>query len=181
MAESDTVEDERGVSRAEAIAIIGLSCRLPMASGPDAFWRLLSDGLNAVTRMPAERWETATSSGQETCEPGTMDTCWGGFLDQVDQFDPGFFGISPREAVAMDPRQRLTLELGWETLEDAGIVPATLRESQLGVFVGPWATTTRPCRRAEADIPSDTMPLPVYIGALSPTGCPTAWVCADRA
>src|SRR5262249_9935295 len=106
------------------------------ASGPDAFWRLLSDEVNAVTRMPAGRWDTVTLPDQEACGPGTTDAGWGGFLDQVDQFDPGFFGISPREAVAMDPRQRLMLELGWETLENAGIVPGTLRESRLGVFVG---------------------------------------------
>jgi acyl transferase domain-containing protein len=109
-----------GDYRCEPVAIIGLSCRLPGAADPEAFWRLLADGVNAVTEAPA---------GRENARPG-------GYLDGVDRFDAGFFGIPPREAAAMDPQQRLMLELAWEALEDAGILPSDLRESRSGVFVG---------------------------------------------
>jgi acyl transferase domain-containing protein/NADPH:quinone reductase-like Zn-dependent oxidoreductase len=109
------------------IAVVGMSCRLPMAADPEAFWRLLSEGASAVGQVPADRWNA------RTVPPAARH---GAFLDRVDAFDAGFFGISPREAVAMDPRQRLVLELSWEALEDAAIVPAALDGSRTGVFVG---------------------------------------------
>jgi len=111
----------------EPIAIIGIGCRFPGADGPSAFWQLLFDGVDAVTEVPPQRWSPDTA--------GTA-TRWGGFLDQVDQFDPQFFGISPREATRMDPQQRLLLEVTWEALEDAGQVPERLAGSRTGVFIG---------------------------------------------
>jgi phthiocerol/phenolphthiocerol synthesis type-I polyketide synthase C len=112
----------------EPIAIIGIGCRFPGADGPAAFWRLLANGADAVTETPPDRWRADASD--------TAATRWGGFLDQVDKFDPQFFGISPREAARMDPQQRLLLEVAWEALEDAGQVPERLARSRTGVFVG---------------------------------------------
>ncbi|WP_372665979.1 SDR family NAD(P)-dependent oxidoreductase [Amycolatopsis kentuckyensis] len=102
----------------DGVAVVGMSCRLPGAPDPAAFWRLLRTGTDAVTPVPAGR-----------VDPGLGR---GGFLDRVGDFDPAFFGISPREAAAMDPQQRLMLELGWEALEDAGLLPG----GNTGVFVG---------------------------------------------
>ena len=112
----------------ELIAIIGIGCRFPRADGPSAFWRLLSDGADAITEIPPDRWDADALAN--------ATTCWGGFLDQVDQFDPQFFGISPRESARMDPQQRLLLEVAWEALEDAGQVPERLAGSPTGVFIG---------------------------------------------
>ncbi|MCR6483205.1 type I polyketide synthase [Amycolatopsis sp. OK19-0408] len=106
----------------EDIAIVGLACRFARADGPEQFWRLLRDGVDAVTEAPPDR--------------GAGGPRFGSFLPTVDGFDAAFFGISPREAAVMDPQQRLALELSWEALEDAGIVPASLRGGRTGVFVG---------------------------------------------
>ncbi|QKV74031.1 type I polyketide synthase [Amycolatopsis sp. Hca4] len=121
----------------DAVAVIGLSCRLPQAADHAAFWRLLAGGTDAITE--ATRWDAGPAGGEDGASPGRARTRWGGFLDDVDQFDAGFFGISPREAAAMDPQQRLMLELSWEALEHAGIVPATLAGRPVGVFVGAFA------------------------------------------
>ncbi|MDX6353294.1 MAG: hypothetical protein QOF98_197, partial [Streptomyces sp.] len=115
----------------DAVAIVGISCRLPKAPDPEAFWDLLRRGADGITAAPADRW-----GGEELDGVPTR----GGFLDRIDTFDPGFFGISPREATLMDPQQRLMLELAWECLEDAGIVPERLRATQTSVFVGAIAS-----------------------------------------
>ncbi|MGW2478133.1 beta-ketoacyl synthase N-terminal-like domain-containing protein, partial [Streptomyces sp. NPDC001665] len=105
------------------IAVIGLACRLPGAADPAAFWDLLGRGGDAVGEAPADRGAAGAPAR-------------GGFLDEVDRFDAGFFSVPPREAAAMDPQQRLLLELGWEALEEAGIVPGTLAGSRTAVYAG---------------------------------------------
>jgi acyl transferase domain-containing protein/SAM-dependent methyltransferase len=120
----------------EPIAIIGIGCRFPNANNPESFWKLLHNGIDAIAQVPKDRWDVDAFYDPDPATPGKMNTRWGGFLDMVDQFDPGFFGISPREAERMDPQQRLVLEVAWEALEDAGVVPKHLAGSQTGVFIG---------------------------------------------
>ena len=128
--------DARSDLASESIAIIGIGCRFPGSSGPQEFWQSIRDGVDAITEVPADRFNLAEVYDSDPTVPGKISTRWGGFVDQVDQFDPQFFGISPREAARMDPQQRLLLEVTWEALEDAGQVPETLTGSQTGVFVG---------------------------------------------
>jgi acyl transferase domain-containing protein len=120
----------------EPIAIVGIGCRFPGANGPDEFWNLLHDGVDAITEVPPERWNVDDLYDADSRTPGKMITRWGGFLDNVDRFDREFFGISPREASAIDPQQRLLLETTWEALEDAGQIRTALAGSDTGVFVG---------------------------------------------
>ncbi|NEN98357.1 MAG: acyltransferase domain-containing protein [Moorea sp. SIO3I7] len=120
----------------EAIAIIGLGCRFPGARNPEEYWRLLCNGVDAITEIPADRWDIDAFYDPKPGTPGKMSTRWGGFLEQVDQFDPQFFGITPRETVYIDPQQRLLLEVAWEALDNAGQVLEKLAHSNTGVFVG---------------------------------------------
>jgi acyl transferase domain-containing protein/acyl carrier protein len=121
---------------AEAIAIIGIGCRFPGAKDARAFWDLLRNGVDAIREVPAERFNLRDFFDPDPSAPGKMVTRWGGFIDQVDQFDAQFFGISPREAARMDPQQRLLLEVTWEALEDAGQVRERLAGTPTGVFIG---------------------------------------------
>jgi acyl transferase domain-containing protein/NADPH:quinone reductase-like Zn-dependent oxidoreductase/short-subunit dehydrogenase len=124
-------------ARSEPLAIVGMGCRFPGgAASPQAFWQLLHEGVDAITEVPVDRWDGTALYHPDPTMPGRVSSRWGGFLDQVDQFDAGFFGISPREAAQMDPQQRLLLEVAWEALEDAGQTTDTLAGSATGVFVG---------------------------------------------
>ena len=118
------------------IAIVGMSCRLPGADSPEALWNMLCNGVNAVTEVPATRWNVDRFYHVDPKKAGAMYTIRGGFLDQVDQFDAPCFGIAPREAIHMDPQQRLILELAWEVFEDGGFPHHQLAGSATGVFFG---------------------------------------------
>ncbi|WP_394845470.1 acyltransferase domain-containing protein [Pendulispora brunnea] len=110
----------------EPIAIVGMACRFPGgADSPEAFWRLLRDGVDATGPAPSDRWDAEA-----------LDVRRGGFLAEVDHFDAGLFHISAREAAAIDPQHRIFWELCWEALERAGRAPRGLSGSATGVFVG---------------------------------------------
>ena len=123
-------------ARSEPIAIVGMACRFPGAHNPQEYWSLLRGGVNAIREVPSDRWGLDEYYDPDVSAPAKMVTKWGGFLDRIDDFDADFFGISPREAVRVDPQHRLLLEIAWETLEDAGIQPASLAESKTGVYIG---------------------------------------------
>lgn len=124
-------------SRDEPMAIVGIGCRLPGgSSSPSAFWELLSNGVDAIREVPAERWRADEVYARAGHTPGLVVPRWGGFLEGIDGFDAAFFGISSREAQGMDPQQRLLLEVSWEALEDGGLPPLSLRGSRTGVFMG---------------------------------------------
>ena len=97
---------------------------------------MLRNGRDAVTEVPAERWDVEAYYDADPDAPGRMNTRWGAFLGNVDRFDAGFFGIAPREAAVMDPQQRLLLEVSWEALEHAGQAPDRLERSPTGVYFG---------------------------------------------
>ncbi|WP_374199622.1 type I polyketide synthase [Micromonospora sp. NBRC 110038] len=122
----------------DPIVIVGMGCRFPAGAGsPEEFWRLLADGVDAMSDFPTDRhWDLTALHHPDPGHPGASYVTQGAFLADAGAFDAGFFGISPREAVAMDPQQRLLLEVSWAAIEDARIDPLTLRGGRVGVFAG---------------------------------------------
>lgn len=121
----------------DPIAVIGIGCRFPgSANDPRSYWQMLRDGVDAITEVPGDRWDVEAHYDPDPDARGKTYTRWGGFVDSIDRFDAHFFSISPREAAAMDPQQRMLLEVVWEALEHAGVASPSLAGSDSGVFVG---------------------------------------------
>src|SRR3954451_19774583 len=121
----------------DRIAIIGIGCRFPgSVNDAESFWNLLVEGRDAVSEVPADRWNVERYYDPEPGIAGKTFAKRAGFLDQIDKFDPQFFGISPREAPYVDPQHRLLLETAWEAIENAGVVLDFEKGSDIGVFVG---------------------------------------------
>jgi len=130
--------EELEAARPEPVAIVGMGCRFPGgANNPELYWRLLSEGTDAIREIPRERWSIGDYYDPNPDTPGKMSTRWGGFLDvPVDRFDAAFFRVSPREAMSLDPQHRLLLEVVWEALEDAGQVPSALSGTSCAFYSG---------------------------------------------
>ncbi|MEM6601842.1 MAG: SDR family NAD(P)-dependent oxidoreductase, partial [Verrucomicrobiota bacterium] len=124
------------------IAIIGMSGRYPGSRDLTGFWENLKGGKDSVTEVPKARWDVDRYYDAQRGKAGKINSRWGGFIEDVDKFDPLFFKISPREAELMDPQERLFLEIAWEVMEDGGYTPAQLSyyttkdELKTGVYVG---------------------------------------------
>src|ERR1700759_4071572 len=118
------------------IAIVAFSCRVPGAPDPEAFWEVLSGGVDAIREVPEDRFDIGEFYDPDPDTPGKIYSRFGGYLDGIDGFDPEFFGISPRGAVWIEPQQRLMLETVWEGLERAGYAPSALRGSRTGILAG---------------------------------------------
>lgn len=127
----------------DPIVIVGYHCHFPGARNIDEFWQNLMDGRDAISKIPADRWDWRAIDGDPKIEPGKTNIHWGGFCDDLWKFDPAFFNISPREALLMDPQQRLLMTCVWKTLEDAGHDPTSFAGKKIGIFAGTAASDYR--------------------------------------
>ena len=129
-------QSQNYINKNRDIAIIGLDGRYPEAENLEKFWQNLVDGRDCISEIPLERWDYKKYFEAVKNKQGKIYSKWGGFIQDVDKFDPLFFGISPRDAELMDPQERLFLETVWNTLEDAGYTRFELSKHNVGVFVG---------------------------------------------
>lgn len=120
----------------EAVAIIGISGKMPDAENVEEYWEHLNEKKDSVREIPKERWDYKEYEGKTNTESGKNGTKWGAFLKRVDCFDPLFFHILPSDAETMDPQARLIIEETWKAIENAGYKPSSLSQSRTGVFIG---------------------------------------------
>lgn len=128
--------NSKGSEKSLDIAIIGMSGKYPLADDLDMFWENLKSGKDCIREIPRDRWNANEFFDANKDHVGTSYSKWGGFIDDVDKFDPLFFNISPGDAELMDPQERLFLETSWNTIEDAGYSRESLAGRNIGVFVG---------------------------------------------
>ncbi|RPE06775.1 beta-ketoacyl synthase N-terminal-like domain-containing protein [Paenibacillus polymyxa] len=133
-------ESRSSLSHAEddytPIAVIGIGGMMPQSDSIEDFWTHLCDSHDLITEIPSNRWDWREYHGDAMRERNKTLCKWGGFLKDVDTFEPSFFHMSPKEAEIMDPQQRKFLEIAWKTIEDAGYKPSALAGSLTGVFIG---------------------------------------------
>jgi acyl transferase domain-containing protein/tryptophanase/acyl carrier protein/SAM-dependent methyltransferase len=121
---------------AQPIAIVGMAGAMPASDDLEAFWDNLSNARDLISEVPRDRWNWEEYYGDPLKELNKSNSKWGGFMRNVDKFDPLFFGISPREAQMMDPQQRIFLQTVWQAIEDSGQKVSDLSGTRTGLFVG---------------------------------------------
>jgi polyketide synthase PksN len=120
----------------QPIAVVGMSGVMPQSADLQEFWEHLRQGRDLISLIPEDRWRWQDFYGDPLQESNKTNSKWGGFMKEVDKFDPLFFGIAPREAQMMDPQQRIFLQTVWQAIEDSGHRVADLAGTKTGLFVG---------------------------------------------
>ena len=120
----------------QAVAIVGIGCRFPGADGPDAFWSLLERRGRGIREISADRWSLDGFFDPDPDAPDRSYAKHAGLLEHIRRFDPAFFGLSRREAAAMDPQQRILLQVAYDAVADSGMPLRRLSQAETGVFIG---------------------------------------------
>ena len=127
-------------STQDGIAIIGIGCRYPGVHGPLGFLDLIRSDRSTVSAPPEGRialgYDIDRYLDPRPRVPGKISSPYAGFLDEPEQFDPAPFGLMPRDVRAMEPQQRLMLEVTWDAFQDAGIPPDSLQGERVAVMIG---------------------------------------------
>ena len=123
----------------DAVAVVGMACRLPGANDIEELWDLISSGRSTVTRVPQDRVDIEHSfRALQDQKWASKQQWWGNFISDIGSFDHSFFRMSPREAASMDPQQRILLETAYQAMESSGYLGSHQRETgdPVGVFLG---------------------------------------------
>jgi len=128
------------LAKSDPIAVVGIGCRYADARGPAEFWEIVRSGRNTVRDAPQHRIDLGYDIDHfydpRLRIPGKISSIKAGFLEHPELFDPAAFGIAPRDALTMEPQQRLMVEVTWDALEDAGIVPESIMGERVAVMFG---------------------------------------------
>ncbi|MFF2514316.1 SDR family NAD(P)-dependent oxidoreductase [Streptomyces sp. NPDC058086] len=142
------------------IAIVGMACMFPGAPDLATFWANVLAGEDAVTEVPATRWDAELYHDPRGAGEKTPSR-WGGFLPEI-PFEPLRYGIPPASLPAIEPVQLLALEAARRALEDSGYGSRSFDRARASVVFG---------AEAGSDL-SNAMTLrsvlPAYLGSLPP-------------
>lgn len=128
--------DKRVEQGEKEVEVVGMACRFPGADDYDTFWQNLVEGCTSVCEVPGSRWDWRDFWGDPARQGNKMYAKWGGFMDDVDCFDPLFFGMAPKEADYLDPQHRIFLQAVWHAIEDAGYAVSDFAKRRVGVYAG---------------------------------------------
>ncbi len=136
----EALENNKSIATAntkEPIAIIGTGVRLANnITSTKKLFELLISNKDVISKIPTDRFNVDEIYNEDASVAGKTNSKFGAFLsNDVRAFDAEFFGISPREAKAIDPLQRMILEVVYEAIENAGIASDTLKGTATGVFI----------------------------------------------
>jgi len=140
------------------VAVVGMACMFPKAPDLPTFWANVLAGVDAVTEVPPERWDTDvyySATGGKDLTPSK----WGGFLPEI-PFDPLRYGIPPASLASIEPVQLLALEAAYRSLVHAGYGDRAFDRSKTSVVFG---------AESGSDMASATTlrtVLPSYLGTL---------------
>jgi len=139
LSNAEAVQEEKkfsdSINNNEDIAIVGINGRFPGADNLNDFWTIIEKGECSITKIPQQRQDWQLYNSEALSEIFNLNDKWGGFLDNIHDFDPLFFDIAPAEAVQMTPEQRLILMCVWNAIEDGGYTPKILSQHPTGVFI----------------------------------------------
>lgn len=120
----------------EDIAVIGLIAKAPEADNIYEYWQNILQNKNCITEVPEERWDYKPYYSETKGEIGKTYCKYGGFMRDIDKFDPLFFNIAPSNAAFIEPQERILLQETWHLFENAGYPVSNLKNRDVGVFVG---------------------------------------------
>ena len=121
--------------RPSDVAIVGMSAIMPGAGDVRTFWENTLKGVDAITEVPADRWDWRLYYDPDPKAPDKIVSKWGGFVPDV-PFDPLRYGMPPSSLPSIEPVQLLLLEATRAAIEDAGYADQPFERGRTAVVLG---------------------------------------------